>query len=223
MSSSLTWNAQKKAAPATTTPTPELAPTDGDVATAPVNAGIIAAFDDEITRLRAGLRTWPPASDQIPTGEHVVLLMRMREQLLRTSSGQGAAPAPGVEMSPASASAVGLSSMRRAVAVTGQRIAEAVKKRAPKSTTKRTSAPFDLTPTEDQQLIVEMLGRVAKEVLAPMAEEADDAATMRRISPVIDSRVRSMRPSTVSARSRRALFCMFFFKCCFEKPFDSAL
>ena len=119
MSSSLTWNAQKKAAPATTTPTPELAPTDGDVATAPANAGIIAAFDDEITRLRAGLRTWPPASDQIPTGEHVVLLMRMREQLLRTSPGQGAALAPGVEMSPASASAVGLSSMRRAVAVTG--------------------------------------------------------------------------------------------------------
>lgn len=66
----------------------------------------------------------------------------------------------------------------RATAVTAQRVAEAVKSRAPKTKTKRTASPFDLNPTDEQQLIIDTLNRVAKEVLAPMAEEADDKAEM---------------------------------------------
>ena len=42
---------------------------------------LIVAFNDEIRRLRSGLRLWPPASDQIAEGKRIVVLMRMREQL----------------------------------------------------------------------------------------------------------------------------------------------
>ena len=66
--------------------------------------GIIAAFDEEIARLRANLRSWPPALDQVTMGEHLVTLMRMRVQLLQSSQVQNATPK--MEMSPASATMV---------------------------------------------------------------------------------------------------------------------
>ena len=108
MSSSLTWNAQKKKA--TTT-----ADAVGEVGSdTPAGGGIIAAFDEEIARLRTGLRTWPPAADELERGERLVLLMRMRVQLLQSNSRQNAV-VKDVTMSPASAS---LSQMRLS-AVTG--------------------------------------------------------------------------------------------------------
>ena len=114
MNSSLTWNAQKKKAPAATKIDRANA-VGSDVAG---GEGIIAAFDDEITRLRAGLRTWPPASDQVQTAERLVLLMRMRAKLLQSSFGQSTA-SEAVTMSPASASAMGISTAVQLSAVTG--------------------------------------------------------------------------------------------------------
>ena len=61
-------------------------------------ADLLVAFDDEIESLRAALRCWPPASDQISTGERVVALIRMRVQLRRSTPGSS------VEMSPSSSS-----------------------------------------------------------------------------------------------------------------------
>ena len=56
------------------------------------------------------------------------------------------------------------------------RLVEAVRRRSPKpSAPKAPKALFDLTPTEDQQMIVDTLKRVSDELLLPMAEEADDA------------------------------------------------
>ncbi len=52
---------------------------------------------------------------------------------------------------------------------------DAVKKRAPAAKPRAPRRPFDLNPTEDQQMILEMLQRVSNELLLPAAEEADEA------------------------------------------------
>ena len=54
------------------------------------------------------------------------------------------------------------------------RLVEEIKKRSPAPSKPRApKALFDLTPTEDQQMIVDMLKRVSDELVLPMAEEAD--------------------------------------------------
>ena len=61
--------------------------------------------------------------------------------------------------------------------VAAGKLVEAVKKRAPAPKARAPQQPFDLNPTEDQQMILDTLKRVSNDLLLPMAEEADDACT----------------------------------------------
>jgi alkylation response protein AidB-like acyl-CoA dehydrogenase len=60
--------------------------------------------------------------------------------------------------------------------VAAGKLVEAVKKRNPAPKKRAPKQPFDLNPTEDQQMIVDMLKRVSNDLLLPMAEEADENA-----------------------------------------------
>lgn len=57
--------------------------------------------------------------------------------------------------------------------VAAGKLMEAVKKRGPAPKPRAPQQPFDLNPTEDQQMILDMLKRVSNDLLLPMAEEAD--------------------------------------------------
>ena len=55
------------------------------------------------------------------------------------------------------------------------KLMDAVKKRGPAPKPRAAQQPFDLNPTEDQQMILDMLKRVSNDLLLPMAQEADEA------------------------------------------------
>ena len=55
------------------------------------------------------------------------------------------------------------------------KLMDAVKKRGPAPKPRAPQQPFDLNPTEDQQMILDMLKRVSNDLLLPMAQEADEA------------------------------------------------
>ncbi|MCA9532869.1 MAG: acyl-CoA dehydrogenase family protein [Myxococcales bacterium] len=59
--------------------------------------------------------------------------------------------------------------------VAAGKLVEAVKKRSPAPKARAPQTPFDLSPTEDQQMILDMLKRVSNDLLLPMAEEGDES------------------------------------------------